>query len=161
MKFIPLTQGKVAIVDDEDFEKLNRYKWNAGLIGNIWYAKRMVTSNGRRKDMTMHRQLMKKPSGKFIDHINHDGLDNRRENLRICTRSQNNKNHRKLKNNTSGMNNVHWYKKSKKWMAYIKKDGKKTHLGLFIDKEEAGRAVDKKAKELFGEFAVLNFPATV
>lgn len=156
-KTVRLTQGKVAIVDDEDYEELSKYGWYASDIHG-WYATRTVTVGGKQKTIFMHRQILESPKGKDIDHINHDGLDNRRENLRICTRSQNKKNGLKYRNNTSGLNGVCWVQKAKKWQAQIKKDGKNIYLGYFNDKDQAGHAVDKKVKELFGEFAVLNFP---
>lgn len=157
MKTIPLTQGKVAIVDDEDYEELNRYKWYANLQSGIWYARRHLEKMNE-KNITMHRQIMGSPCGKFIDHINQNGLNNRKENLRTCTRSQNCKNSLRQKNNSSGFNGVCWHKRIKKWQAYIQKNKKIIHLGYFVDINEAGRAVDTKAKEFFGEFAVLNFP---
>jgi hypothetical protein len=158
MKTIPLTQGKVAIVDDEDYEELNKYKWHADDSTGLWYAKRNVGIEGKRTTIKMHRQLMGFPEGKEIDHINHDGLDNRRENLRVCTHGQNQRNHLRRKDNTSGLIGVSWHTIAKKWRAYIQKDKTLIHIGYFNDKTEAGHAFDNKAIELFGEFAALNFP---
>jgi hypothetical protein len=160
MKTILLTQGKVAIIDDEDFEKLNKYKWCANKLNGIWYAMRTEYVDGKQKTIMMHRHIIDCPSEKIVDHINHDGLDNRQCNLRICSYSQNNKNNRGHKHNTSGLIGVSWFKRDKKWKAYIYKDNNYIHLGVFDDKIEAGKAVDKKAIELFGEFAVLNFKET-
>ena len=160
-KVIPLTQGKVAIVDDEDYEEISKYTWSIKTPSGgsrTCYAQRLTSRRtGKRKIIKMHRQIMGFPEGKYIDHINRDGLDNRRENLRLCTNSQNMKNCLKYSTNTSGMNCVYWVGERDKWRARICKDGRRIHLGYFDDKEEAGRAVDKKAIELFGEFAVLNF----
>ena len=94
----------------------------------------------------------------MIDHINHNGLDNRRENLRICTNAENNRHRRKPKNNTSGYKGVCWDKSKKKWRARIEKDNKNIHIGYYNILEEAARAYDAKAKELFGKYAQLNFP---
>ena len=159
VKTIPLTQGKVALVDDEDYEELKKYKWFAQKDHNWnrWYAIRKTRDkNRKRKSIRMHQQI----TGfkyKIIDHINHDGIDNRKCNLRACTHSQNKKNSNLYKNNKSGLNGVSWFKTNKKWHAQICKDKTVIHLGYFKNKNDAGRAVDKKAKELFGEFTVLNF----
>jgi hypothetical protein len=157
MKKIPLSQGKFALVDDEDFNELNKYKWCASFAYGIWYVQRDKFINSKRKKILMHRQLMNFPPSKMVDHINHDGLDNRRCNLRVCTRSQNKKNCLGYKNNTSGLNGVYWNKENKKWQARIRKDNKLLYLGYFDDKVEAGHMVDQYAMQLFGEFAVLNF----
>jgi len=122
------------------------------------YVARTININGKYKKISMHRQIIGKiPIGKEVDHINHNGFDNRRCNLRICSRSQNAKNSKIRKNNTSGYNGVTFDKRAKKWRAQIWKDNCRIHIGLFEDKKIAARAVDKKAVELFGEFAVLNF----
>lgn len=160
MKTIALSQSKQAIVDDEDYEELSKYKWHAGKNNKsgIWYAQRTIRLTSKKCiKIRMHRQLMDYPYKKEIDHINHNGLDNRRSNLRICSHSQNMKNTCIRKNNSSGLMGVCWDKRSKKWMAYIRKDYKRITIGLFGDKDDAGHAVDKKALELFGEFAILNF----
>ena len=161
MRTIPLTQGKVAIVDEEDFEILNEFKWTAQKDHGYprWYAiRKEEQNNGKWKLIIMHRQILNAPHKVYVDHINHDGLDNRKHNLRLCTSSQNQKNRGLQKNNTSGLNGVSFDKRKKKWYAYVIKSKHQISLGFFYDKDEAGRVVDKKAKELFGEFALLNFP---
>lgn len=157
MKTIPLTQGKVALVDDKDYNVLIQYKWYANQChNNIWYPRRNISlKNGKRTSITMHQQICGR---KNIDHINHEGLDNRRCNLRPCSHSQNLRNHRDYKNNSSKMRGVSWDKNSQKWTTYIYSNQERIYLGLFTDKNEAGRVVDQKAIELSGEFAVLNFP---
>lgn len=148
MKKIKLTQGKVAIVDDEDFEALNKWKWH---FTNTGYAARRAWPSN--KIVLMHRQLMDTPIGMDTDHRNSNGIDNRRENLRISTRQQNGMNKDRLARNTSGFKGVFWRADKKLWLARVGN----VYAGKFKDKIEAARAYDKKAKELFGEFARLNF----
>lgn len=160
VKTIPLTQGKIAIIDDDDYEKLNKFKWCSQKDHQYtrWYAIRKKLINGKWKLILMHREILKAKRGIYIDHINHNGLDNRKINLRLCTGSQNQKNRGLQKNNTSGLIGVSFNKEIRKWSAYIIKDKHQIFLGIFDDKEEAGHVVDKKAIELFGDFAILNFP---
>jgi hypothetical protein len=153
MKTIPLTQGKFAIVDDDDYPELSRYKWHARNIKGNWYTQRHIG----KQTIFMHRQITNFKY-KMIDHINHDGLDNRRCNLRPCNHSQNAINSKLAKNNTSNIRGVYWRKDREKWRVRIMGNGIYFSLGCFSNKKDAGRAYDKKAKELFGEFAVLNFP---
>ena len=106
----------------------------------------------------MHRFIMKPKSNEYVDHINGDKLDNRKENLRICTKKENQRNQKVRKDNTSGYKGVALMA-GKYWRAYITSGGsRQKHLGNFKTKEEAARAYDEKAKEYFGEFARLNFP---
>ncbi len=167
MKEIHLTQGKVALVDDEDYELLNKYKWCAKKDRNIFYTTRGITIQSQNKAknikqktkiIRMHRLIMKGKlkSNKEIDHINGNSLDNRRCNLRIVTRSQNNMNQKKTRG-TSKYKGVSWHKNNKKWRSQIRLNGKQMYLGLFDNEAEAAKAYDKRAKELFGEFAKPNF----
>ncbi|MCJ7458336.1 MAG: AP2 domain-containing protein [candidate division Zixibacteria bacterium] len=158
MKEILLTQGKVAIVDDEDFEELNKYKWDAHISWHTYYVERGVydRETGKVKIIKMHRQIMGFPEGKEIDHINHNGMDNRKCNLRSCEHWQNKKNGLLYKTNTSGFRGVSWYKRSQKWRAYFYRESTQKTIGYFDNIIEAARAYDEKAKEL-GEFAILNF----
>ena len=154
---IPLTQGKSTTVDDEDFDRLNAYKWYANKEGNTYYAVRH-SKRQNRKMIRMHREILgfKAGDGKQIDHINSNGLDNRRANLRICTRSQNKQNQHSVCG-TSRYKGVCWHKQTKKWQADICLERRQIHLGLFDNEIEAAKAYDAKAKELFGEFAKYNF----
>ena len=168
MKKIKLTQGKEAIVDDEDYERLMEHRWHAAKAGNKYYAVRSLPtqSNGTRKRLKMHRAIINPSKGMEVDHKNGNTLDNRKENLRECTRQQNQANRMLGKDNTSGYKGVCYMKKkksminehSKPWVAQIKHNQKKIYLGIYKTKEEAARAYDKKAIELHGEFAQLNFP---
>ena len=158
MKKIPLTQGKVALVDDADYERVSKYKWYAWRGGaGPFYARRNVAS-GRRQQKTvkLHRFILGFPDS-FIDHVNHNGLDNRRSNLRLCTRSQNQQNRLPERGKTSAYKGVNWNKRNRIWYAKIKHNGKGFHLGCFRSEVRAAKAYDDAAKENFGEFAYLNF----
>jgi len=159
---IPLTRGKFAIVDDDDFEKLAGYKWFAVKNGRSFYAHRMKNSKKARPRqilVQMHRVILNAPDGVLVDHINHNGLDNRKANLRLATIEQNSWNRRKNPGNfTSKYKGVSWHKLSRKWHARIVYKQKWISIGYFDDEQSAARAYDEKAKELFGDFAYLNFP---
>lgn len=160
---IPLTQGKYAMVDPERYEELAKYKWFAARSERGFYAVRMVKAEGgrvRQKNVRMHRVILKPPKGKFIDHINHNGLDNRRVNLRVCTTQQNTWNKRKQRGNySSKYKGVSWLKSEGKWQVRIVCNGKRIFIGYFDDEKTAARAYDAKARELFGDYAALNFRA--
>ena len=154
VKQIPLTQGKRTTVDDEDYSKLSKHKWcvSQSYCGDLTAIRRKGNVIIR-----MHRVIMNASRGMDIDHINHDTLDNRRCNLRICTRSQNQQNQLPLRGKTSRYKGVCFYKRDGKWQAYIKLNGKRYHLGYFNNEVDAAKAYDVKAKEFFGEFAYSNF----
>jgi hypothetical protein len=155
------------LIDEEDWEKVSQYKWRlqAGKQKNEFYAKTEVRhQHQRQQTLMLHRLIMDPPSGFIVDHQNHNGLDNRKSNLRICTVGQNNANRRGGKNNSFGYKGIRRRKncKSERWEAYIGQTigGKSTYryLGLYAAPEEAARAYDAKAIELYGEYAYLNFP---
>ncbi len=150
MKRIQLTRNKYTLVDDEDYEYLNQYKWYAYKGRNTYYA--VKTDHKLKKQIRMHRVIMKPPSYLQVDHKDGDGLNNQKENLRICTNQQNAGNSRIRKDNTSGIKGVTWYKRDKKWKAQIKINNKNKHLGYFSDKNKAKRVYIKAAKRHFGEF---------
>ena len=151
MKTIPLTRGKFAFVDDDDFELVNKLRWQFHPPG---YA--VHSTNGTK--IRMHHLIMGKPKlGLEIDHVNGNGLDNRRSNLRIANKSQNAANCQGHRNNTSGFKGVHFFKRKKKWQASIRHNNRSIHLGYFQTAEQAARAYDSKAMELKGEFARTNY----
>ena len=147
MKNIPLTKGKFAIVDDDDFEWLSKWKW----FVNGRYASRSINKH---QQITMHREIMHTPDDMETDHINRNGLDNRKENLRICTRSENQQN--KMKSNSTGFKGVQ-VDKRRGYAYYYAHIGRK-HIGAFPTAIEAAKAYDAAARELYGSFACVNFP---
>ena len=155
MKEIKLTKGMVALVDDEDYEWLNQFKWYAGKGWNTYYASRNAKLNGKRILLNMHVAIMGTSTG-LVDHIDGDGLNNQRYNLRRCTRAQNGMNRSPNKNSTSKYKGV--YKAKGKYVAAIAVNGTQAYLGTFTLDSDAAKAYDKAAKEHFGEFAYLNFP---
>lgn len=161
-KEIPLTKDKVAIVDDEDYEYLMQWKWGGHERG---YAQRYgKRSREGRKVVLMHRVIVERmrgapiPEGLQVDHIDRDTSNNQRGNLRLATIQENARNRAGRQNTISQYKGVAWHKHKRKWIASIKDHGKSQHLGYFASEEEAGRAYDARARELFGEFALLNFP---
>lgn len=158
MKQIPLTQGKFAIVDDGDYEWLNKYKWYAVKNRNTYYAVRKPSrKQGKRTRIYMHRQILDAPKELQVDHANHNGLDNRRQNIRTCTHKQQQHNRLPVKNSSSKYKGVQWYESGKKWKAKIGYNNQYICLGYFVNEVDAAKAYDEKARELFGEFAYTNF----
>lgn len=159
MKKIRLTGGLYALVDDQDFEKLSRYRWRVNAQGYAVRREYTRISKGVRhgKDIRMHRQIMDEPEGLEVDHKNGNGLDNQRPNLRVATHRQNMFNRRKQSNNKSGFIGVSWSKQNKKWYACIGLPNRKTKcIGFFDDVIEAAKAYNQVALELRGRFARLN-----
>jgi len=151
---IPLTQGKFAIVDAEDYDRLSQYKWCAAKDRELFYAHQ--GSNGT--TVSMHREIMHAPKGVICDHTDQNGLDNRKSNLRLCTSAQNQYNKRPKKGCASRYKGVVLRRDCKRWRAQIGYHRKRIHLGDFDNQMEAAMAYDDKAAELFGEFAWLNSP---
>jgi len=158
MKHIPLTQGLFSIVDDEDYEAINAYKWYAYKSSENYYAGRNIRlENGKQRMISMHRTILKTPQGMLTDHRDGNGLNNCRSNIRICTHSQNQMNSKKPKGNCSSVyKGVHWRKSRNRWVAHVFINGKPHYAGIFREEQDAARAYDKKALEIFGKFARTN-----
>ena len=153
MKKIPLTRGRFALVDDEDFEELNKYKWCMSAKG---YAVRTSYTNDGKALVRMHQAIMGIKAGHEIDHIFGNTLDNRKSQLRFVTPSQNCMNRKIRHTSKSGLKGIDWNKNSKKWRARITLNNKTISLGLFVDKNKARDAYDAAAIKYHGEFAKTN-----
>lgn len=138
------------MVDDEDFKAMSSHLW-------AYVGGRATRNDGRGGIMLMHRQLMEAAKGEVVDHIDGNPLNNTRSNLRICSNTENVRNQRRHKNNTSGFKGVSWHANRGKWRAYITPNRKQIHLGLFDNTEDAARAYDAAALEHYGAYAKLNF----
>ena len=156
MKRIPLTQGQFALVDDGDFRRFGNFKWYAA-----WDRKRQefravrgIKKNGKVKTVRLHRAIMGAKNWSMkVDHINHNPLDNRRDNLRVCTHTENCRNRRgPQKNSTSGVRGVYWNKLYGKWQARIRIGGKNKHLGVFVEKSKAASAYASANRTRYGKF---------
>lgn len=159
MKTIQLTQGYVATVDDEDFERVSAFKWFAVVDKSKRRTVHQVYARTKMGDRAigLHRFLLNALPGQLVDHKNTDGLDCRRENLRLVTREQNGANRRKGIGTSSKFKGVTRWSRGR-WRAQIQSNGKMMHLGIFNHEEDAAREYDRAAKEFFGSFALLNFP---
>ena len=155
---IKLTQNKFAIVDYKKFDKLNQYSWFAVNAGYTFYAARSAyTENKKRIIIKMHRQIIGQKNKKLVDHINGNGLDNRKANLRPATPKQNSWNRRINKTKCSSKYiGVHKCKENNKWRAKIKDNGRIKHLGYFNSEIEAAKTYDRVAKKLRKEFSITN-----
>jgi hypothetical protein len=157
MKEIPLSQGQMARVDDADYELVQSYRWhatwNAG--GQTFYALTFI--NGRH--VSMHRLILGALVGQEVDHADHNGLHNERNNIRLCTGSQNKGNRRKaVRSKSSRFKGVSWHKDHHKWEARIRDGGAQRFLGHFADEVKAAIVYDQAARKYFGDFALTNFP---
>lgn len=152
MKTIQLSNGAMVLVDDADFDTLSQFNWHQDSKGYAYRLKRI--GKGKRLSFRMHRVILNVPSR--VDHQDLNKLNNQRHNLRPCTQSQNNCNHLKRSNNTSGYKGVQWYKRDSKWMARIQFEGRVKCLGFFDDILEAANAYNAAAITLHGEFARIN-----
>lgn len=160
MREIPLTQSRIAFVDDADYEWLNRKKWRTQKrYSHLVYAVRgMPQVKGKRGSEYMHRVILglRRGDGQQCDHIDGNGLNNQRANLRVCTITQNHQNQRKRIVGTSKYKGACWNRRDHKWQASIKVNKKLIHLGLFDSELDAACAYNKAAQKYFGEFALLN-----
>jgi hypothetical protein len=159
MRTIELTQGKVALVDDADWLMVNQHEWRARRSKHerTWYAlANGHPKDGRRTTIYMHRLITGALPAIHVDHINGNGLDNRRANLRLCEPAANGRNRRKNRNGSSQFKGVNRRKDMGRWRASIGVNGKRLHLGTFGTEDEAASAYDRAAVEHFGDFARLN-----
>lgn len=152
-RLIPLTQGKFAIVDASDYERLAEHKWCLSSCKGRQYAHR--SDHG--KLIKMHHEIIDVPAGMCCDHINHNELDNRRCNLRVCTPAQNAQNRLPRNDCTSRYKGVCWDKVKRRWVAQICYQNHMIHIGYYDYEEDAAIAYDDMAIKLFGEFACLNY----
>jgi hypothetical protein len=153
-----LTLEHTARFDDRHWPALRGYRWYPVRDGRTWYAYANTAGpDGRATTVKMHRLIMAAEPGQIVDHVNGDGLDNRDENLRFVTHSQNHANAPKISAETSSRyKGVYWHKPSGRWLVQIRIDGHKTHVGYFSDEVEAARAYDAAARQYHGEYAKLN-----
>lgn len=156
MREIKLTQGKVALVDDEDFERLNTHKWCVMKTYGLFYAVRH-TPKPNRRTILMHREIIGAQPGQMVDHIGGNGLNNQQANLRFCTNAQNVRNAKKRQGGTSHFKGVCYDADRGTWIAQIIVNYKGKHLGRFENEEDAAMAYNRAAKKYFGEFARLNY----
>jgi len=159
MKTIPLTQGRVALVDDTDFEWLNQRKWYAIHDHNSFYAIRNITvAKNKRRTEWMHRLILglQRDDKRQCDHIDNNGLNNVRSNLRICTNQQNQRSSRKRTRGTSKYKGVFWNYANSKWLSAIRTKKEQIHLGCFDSEIEAAQAYDSAALKYHGRFALTN-----
>lgn len=159
MKKVSLTKGMFALVDNEDFEFVSRYKWQANYAKSTdsYYAQTTVRiGKNVRKTIKMHRIVLAVNPGEQVDHKNGITLDNTKNNLRVCSAKENARNRKRPRNNTTGFKGIKWHERLKKWEARLNKDGRYIYLGIYKDKEDAAKAYDTGAQEHFGKFARTN-----
>lgn len=142
------SKGQPFYFDIEDYDKIKEYKWCISLDGYV-----VSPATKDHKEIRMHRLIMDCPKGKVVDHINHCKSNNCKNNLRICTHSENMKNKKKSKNNTSGVTGVSWDKEKNRWRVQIVVNGKKIECGRYKTIEEAAKARKEAEIKYFGEFA--------
>ena len=151
MKEIQLSQKQLALVDDEDYLTLIAFKWCVQRTRHHTYV---VTGTAKTRKV-MHRVIMNPPDGMFVDHVDGNGLNNQKSNLRLATRNQNGYNQKPHKG-TSKYKGVSWVERDQVWVSKIRVNGKRIHVGSFKTEEDAAIAYDTKAVELHGEFANTN-----
>jgi hypothetical protein len=153
--FVTLSQGKETVIDARDVALVDGFNWFAHKNKHSFYAVRNDYTGPKPRLVSIHRTIMGEPDGFFVDHVDGDGLNNCRDNLRLATLAENNRNARKPVTNSSGFKGVSWRKVEKKWQSAIHFEGRKVHLGLFNDLEEAHAAYVAASIKLHGEFGRL------
>lgn len=147
-------RGKFALVDDDDFVWLRKRQWSLDPNGYVFTT--LYTKQGKPVNFPMHRVILKTPARMLSDHIDHNGLNNQKNNLRVVTNSQNQMNRKSNKCTSSKFKGVSWHNRDKIWRAQIKINGKYSYIGTFKSEVGAAKAYNARAIELFGEFAHLN-----
>jgi hypothetical protein len=150
--YVTLTRGCEAIIDAIDVPLVDRWNWHATFCRRTVYARRNGNSAFEQCSVIMHRVIMGAPDGLQIDHIDGNGLNNCRANLRLATSSENNRNSQLRRDSTSGLKGVSWHKRHKKWVSGIKANGKRIHLGVFDTAEAAYAAYVAANQKIHGEF---------
>ena len=161
MKKLPLSQGKFALVDDDDFKRMNKHKWCCTNNRGTFYAIRTLNATAKRpkrKTFFLHREILRAKKGQTVDHRNGNGLDNRKRNIRICTQQQNTFNKRNDQGSKCEYKGVTWSNESNKWKVRICVDGKSIYLGVHFCIVKAAKIYDEAAVKYHGDFARLNFP---
>lgn len=157
MKKIELTKGYFALVDNKDFEYLNKWSWHAKVAKRTVYARRDFKKNKKKLNIWMHREILKLTDrDQNVDHIDSNGLNNQKNNLRVCTNSQNSQNMRKHSDNLSGYKGVHFMKSHKLWVAQLTFNYKRVLFSYHKTKEEAALAYNQAALKYHGPYAKLN-----
>lgn len=157
MKEILLSKGFAAIIDDDDFERVSKFKWYTRSNGGSKFYAATGTPGDSNKKIYLHRFILEAPSNLQVDHINGNTMDNRKENLRLCTIQENLRNKKASGQYKGAIYAGKGRDLAKPWSARISHEGKNLYLGYYATAEEAAKAYDKAAKELYGEFAQLNF----
>ena len=155
MKKITLSRGLFALVDDEDYEFLNQWKWYASYnkgTKSFYVVRNITLSDGTRKSLRMHRLILNCPDDMVVDHIHHDTLDNRRAHIRIVTHAMNLINRGKPIHNTSGYKGVTWHSSRGTWHARININKKRICLGYYHDIRDAGLARAQAEEKYYGDF---------
>jgi hypothetical protein len=161
MKAVLLTRGLVAFVDDGDYSEVSRFSWQAQQIKNGWVVKRGIWDSKKKNNRSesLGVFLMRPPPGMRVDHKDGNPFNNLRDNLRLCTKTQNDRSfRRKGSGKSSRFRGVSWHSQRRCWRAVIESAGENIYLGIFDQEDDAGRAYDAAARQHFGEFAHLNFP---
>lgn len=158
MKTIPLTQGYVAVVDDEDYEDLAQHRWCVSRSGRMLYAARSVGGRKSPQKVYMHVVIARPGPGLLVDHKDRDGLNNRRGNLRVGTKKDNEGNSGPRAGSSSRFKGVHRHSQNRVWVAQLRGQGIRANLGSWDTEELAALAYDRAARDYYGDFAYLNFP---
>jgi hypothetical protein len=160
MKKITMLHGFVALLDDEDYKLMNQCKWHSHIENGTHYAERSISVNGKRRILRMHRVILglTYKDGIIVDHINRNGLDNRKINLRIATYSMNSLNCKKYKTSSSGFRGVHWRDRDNLWEIYITVNKKLQYCGRSPNPITAAMIYDCAAIRHYGKDAITNFP---